>query len=480
MSTATAQKPDIRSIPIGKVVPAKDNPRSSVGDVAELVTSIKAHGILEPLLVTMNGSKDSFVIVAGERRHSAAKKAGLTEIPAIVLEGLSDKDRREIMMIENLQREDLSTLDEARGYKQLLDDGMSQRELAPRVGKSQSHISKRVALLGLPEAAFKQVDSGDLTLDEAASLKKLSDLPSGYMTKALKETARGDDPKRVVTMVQRDYANDQKVAKIKADLKKKGIKTVDIPRYGNSKGAARRIGSGYYELNTTVDKHKDESCHAVGIEVGWNEVKEIPVCTSPARHAPNGASKLKAKVKGESGSRTSSTKPDPEREKAAKAREREAARRQTQYDRAEKERRAFIRTMLEQVPDPHDVFTLLLVRSVTTDGGAFCNLRDVLVDLGLKSRQAANSMTEEKAVEATCVFAVSKKANLSRVALALIVNEIESELPSKYEIAREKAGESRLKEFGDYFEVLERHGYEPAPIELELLGRATADEEVAK
>lgn len=154
---------DYRLLPIGQVIPSRDNPRQNHGPLNELRDSIKENGILEPLLV-MNGPP--FLLIAGERRWAAAKLAGLTEVPCIV-RPMSQPARRVAMIVENLQRRGLEPIEEAEAYRQLVESGRSQREIAISVGKSQAHVSRRLLLLELPKAVQKQVAARTLPIDRA-------------------------------------------------------------------------------------------------------------------------------------------------------------------------------------------------------------------------------------------------------------------------------------------------------------------------
>jgi ParB family chromosome partitioning protein len=166
---------EIHEISVDTVVPNPYQPRKTFNDdsLKELAASIREHGIIQPILVrrTLNG----FELIAGERRLRAAKIVGLEKVPVIVRE-INDKDMAELAMIENLQREDLHYLEEALGFQQLLTNfGMTQDELARRVGKNQSTIANKMRLLRLsPEVRQVLVDE-QLTERHARALLKLED-----------------------------------------------------------------------------------------------------------------------------------------------------------------------------------------------------------------------------------------------------------------------------------------------------------------
>lgn len=154
------------------IEPSPDNPRRDIGDVTELAASIKSVGILEPLLVKPHG-KNRYQLIAGARRLAAAEVAGRLTVPCIVRD-YNDEQRAEIMLIENLQRVDLSPIEEATAFGRLVDEfAWSQDKLAERIGRSQSHISKRLSLLKLPDEVVEKVHSGGMPIESALELTKL-------------------------------------------------------------------------------------------------------------------------------------------------------------------------------------------------------------------------------------------------------------------------------------------------------------------
>lgn len=135
--------------------------------VAELARSVAQKGILQPLLVRPAG--EGYEIVAGERRFRAAQQAGLSTVP-VVVKSLGDRETLEIALIENVQREDLSALEEARAYKQLLEFGLSQEAVADAVGKSRSAIANTLRLLQLDENALQALDDGRISAGHARAV----------------------------------------------------------------------------------------------------------------------------------------------------------------------------------------------------------------------------------------------------------------------------------------------------------------------
>jgi ParB family transcriptional regulator, chromosome partitioning protein len=156
--------------PIEKIVPQKGQPRQHIDKekLEELATSIREHGILEPLVVRRRG--DRFELIAGERRWRAAQKAGLREVLVVVRE-VSDQHAFELALIENVQREDLNAIEFAEALRRLMDDfGYTQETLAARVGKDRSTVSNALRLLRLPDAIRNQVVQGELSEGHARAL----------------------------------------------------------------------------------------------------------------------------------------------------------------------------------------------------------------------------------------------------------------------------------------------------------------------
>lgn len=162
------------TLKISEIEPNRGQPRTDFDEEAlsELADSIAQHGVLQPLLVRPVAG-DCYQIVAGERRWRASRMAGLTEVPVIIKE-LTDSEVMEIALIENLQREDLSPVEEALGYKSLMDTyDLTQDEVAKTVGKSRSAISNAVRLLSLPKSVLDMISDGTLSSGHARPLLTL-------------------------------------------------------------------------------------------------------------------------------------------------------------------------------------------------------------------------------------------------------------------------------------------------------------------
>lgn len=162
-------------VKISEIEPNKEQPRKNFDteSLNELADSIKNYGVLQPLLVKPIRGSDSYSIVAGERRWRAARLAGLKEVPVIIRE-ITPKEQSEIALIENLQREDLSPLEEAFGYKSLIETySLTQEEVSKSVGKSRSAVTNSLRLLSLPKEVQESLKNGDITVGHARTLLSL-------------------------------------------------------------------------------------------------------------------------------------------------------------------------------------------------------------------------------------------------------------------------------------------------------------------
>ena len=206
-----------RLLPIYRVEPNPDQPRQSFNDeeLAELADSIAEHGIIQPLTVRETQS-GYYQIIAGERRWRAARICKLSEVPAIVVEA-DDRKSVELALIENLQRQDLNAVEEAMGYRCLMDDyGLTQEEAAARVGKSRPAVANALRLLNLGPDVQDMVRSGKLTAGHARAVLVLKD--QGKQLEAAKKiVALGMSVRAAETLCKN-------MAKPKPEKKEEGLK----------------------------------------------------------------------------------------------------------------------------------------------------------------------------------------------------------------------------------------------------------------
>ena len=162
-----------RRLPVAFIRPNPRNPRKDFteADLDDLADSIRTKGLLQPILVRpVAGARDAYEIVAGERRWRAAQRAGLHEVPTLVVEA-SDREALELAIIENVQRTDLNPLEEALGYERLTAEfGYAQADLAKVIGKSRSHVANTLRLLKLPDSVKQHLREGRLTAGHARAL----------------------------------------------------------------------------------------------------------------------------------------------------------------------------------------------------------------------------------------------------------------------------------------------------------------------
>ncbi|MCW9003565.1 MAG: ParB/RepB/Spo0J family partition protein [Rhodospirillales bacterium] len=167
-----------RTLPIEFLHPGRYQPRRTIGEeqVRDLAASIREKGVLQPILVRRHPTiADAYEIIAGERRWRASQLAQLHEVP-VIIKDLNDQETLEIALIENLQRENLSPLDESEGYARLMEEfAYTQEALAKSLGKSRSHVANMMRLLNLPEAVKELLDGGAISTGHARALLAASD-----------------------------------------------------------------------------------------------------------------------------------------------------------------------------------------------------------------------------------------------------------------------------------------------------------------
>ena len=150
-------------IPVGQIETNREQPRSNLGDLAELTASIRAHGVLQPLLVRVIPGTKKYQLIAGERRFHAAVEAGLEEVPCVEMSA-TDQEALELALIENLQRKDLSPFEEAEGYRTLVEKyRYTHEQVATAIGKSRTTVTESLKLLAIPPAIQDLCRHADIT-----------------------------------------------------------------------------------------------------------------------------------------------------------------------------------------------------------------------------------------------------------------------------------------------------------------------------
>ncbi|HUV27850.1 MAG TPA: ParB/RepB/Spo0J family partition protein [Anaerolineales bacterium] len=178
----------VRQIQTSKISPNPRQPRANfdAGELDQLATSIREHGVIQPLIITAGESAGSYTLIAGERRLMAAKLVELEEVPAIIREA-SDQELVELALVENVQRADLGPLETAEAYRQLSEDfGLSHEEIAARVGKNRATITNTLRLIKLPEDVKEALVSGKISEGHARALLSLpSEEAQGAVLKSI-------------------------------------------------------------------------------------------------------------------------------------------------------------------------------------------------------------------------------------------------------------------------------------------------------
>jgi ParB family chromosome partitioning protein len=242
-----ADEPTFQDLPLGAITPNQRQPRTQFDEesLVALTASVRELGVLQPVLVRASGG-GTYELIAGERRWRAAKRAGLSFIPAIV-RTVDDTLSLEQALVENVQREDLNPLDEAAAYQQLLEDfHLTHDELASRVGKSRAAISNTLRLFQLPPVVQRMVAEGRLTAGHARALLTTPD--RGYQEALAQRIVTDGMSVRAVEEAARQHNADQAAA----------VTNGPASGGGASGGAGRRLRPpGLLELEELLSTHLD-------------------------------------------------------------------------------------------------------------------------------------------------------------------------------------------------------------------------------
>ena len=212
----TQMEEQILQVPIEDILPNRFQPRLAFDDesLQDLASSIKQHGIIQPLI--LRRKNDKYEIIAGERRYKAARMAGLVSVPAII-SNLSDSASAEVAIVENVQRKDLSAIEEAKSYQAILDKGyMTQEELAKKMGLSQSAISNKLRLLTLDESVQNAVLKNQISERHARSLLKVKDknIQKNLLDKIINERLTVRDLEEEIKKVSNSFVQPEKTLNI--------------------------------------------------------------------------------------------------------------------------------------------------------------------------------------------------------------------------------------------------------------------------
>lgn len=226
----TAEENDIKEIPVSEIRPNPYQPRKTFNEEAlnELAESIKNYGVFQPIIVK-KGLR-GYDLIAGERRLRASKIAGLTKIPAIVKE-FTDDEMREISLLENIQRENLTAIELAWAYKGIIDNlDIRQEDLAQKIGKSRSHVTNTLGLLNLPKSVQEMILNGDISMGHARVLSKMDDddevikladriVQENISVHELEDISKKDDIKKRMPINKRINNNNYNYSQVEDELK---------------------------------------------------------------------------------------------------------------------------------------------------------------------------------------------------------------------------------------------------------------------
>ena len=200
-----AKRGSVTTLRLSEIEPRKNQPRKTFDEenLAGLSASIAQHGVLQPIIVRENPlSSGTYEIIAGERRWRASKMAGLSEIPVVILDG-DDQKAAQVALIENVQRQDLNPLEEALGYRDLIERfGLTQEQVAEQVGKSRPTITNMMRLLDLPDEVLEMLRDGRVTTGHARAIHSLKN-PEDVIALATKTYMRGLSVRDVEAAVKR-------------------------------------------------------------------------------------------------------------------------------------------------------------------------------------------------------------------------------------------------------------------------------------
>ena len=243
---------DIVYIGIEHIHPHPENPRKDLGDLTELVESVKKLGVMQNLtVIPQEGSPGEYTALIGHRRHAAAKLAGIAELPCIIKEGMSKKEQVSIMLEENMQRNDLTIFEQAQGFQMMLDLGETEESIAEKTGFSKTTIRRRLNIAKLDQKELRkkeQDDSFQLSLKDLYELEKVEDVK--IRNKILKDAK---DSREIVSMAQRAAAEairNKRFKKIAEMAKKAGIEKAP-------KEAESEMYSGKWDTVKEIDLDKE-------------------------------------------------------------------------------------------------------------------------------------------------------------------------------------------------------------------------------
>ena len=267
-------------VDVAQLRPHPGNPRRDLGDLTELADSIRAHGVRQNLLVVPDPDEPgAYRLVIGHRRTAAARLAGVTALPAVVDAALTPAEQLELMLLENLQRADLTAIEEADAYQGLLDLGMDAAAIAKTTGRSRSTVTARLRLRGLPAAAQEMVHSHQATLDDAARLLDFTGHPD--VQAQLVDRLGDRDFAHHAQRYADEIADAERVAEKTAELVAAGVTVVERPAYDDKSTVALHNltgdpkGAGYNAPRLDDKKHARCPGHVAWVTPNYNNTTSV-------------------------------------------------------------------------------------------------------------------------------------------------------------------------------------------------------------
>ena len=249
-------------LPVGKLYPHPDNPRKALGDLKELSESIKAKGVMQNLTVVPKvGSYGDFTIIIGHRRHAAAKMAGVKELPCVIVE-MSEQEQIATMLLENIQRSDLTAFEQAKGFQMMMDFGDSVAEITKKTGFSDSTVRRRLKMAELDEEVLKKVSGRQISFGDIDKLSEIEDIETRNKVLADIGTANFNNSLKAAIS---DQERAETLKKMREAFEAAGLYAIDNKDY--SKYSYQTSISMLRNIENNIKRAKEQGC--VGYYLGY-------------------------------------------------------------------------------------------------------------------------------------------------------------------------------------------------------------------
>lgn len=452
---APAPSIGVREIAIALIDPHPANPRKELGDLTELTASIAQKGIRQNLLLVPHpDDPDRYLTVIGHRRVAAAATLGWTHVPAAIDATLDAKDQRELMLVENLQRRDLTLFEEADGYQGLLDLGESVTEIHERTGRARKTITDRVRLSALDQRVRPAVDNRELTLTEALALADIKDQAPDLYGGLLERLDAGTIPSWAIEQAQTTIKSRAEEKAVRKQLKDEGCKIAPKGTYTSLYTADKPLE--LKKLRIKPDAHRDCPGHAALLNtVNYNgKFSWSYICMQPAEHHPEEHDAAYRRENGQA----------PKKSETAEERAKREAKEQLDRDlaAATQARRSWIRTVMAVQPKGTTDARKALVEVASDYVLLHDRLRDVGVGMWLNP---TNQDDSPMPTDPTHVLAYA------------VLAEVDSTVPERahtYDWVNQYATPQRKSDVCHYLNVLDKAGYPLTDIEKQLVTIYTA------